>query len=238
MPIAGHPDPGNTPWLLTPFDGCLWSQSGTAAGVVTDPIQKSCLNEAGFGFQDTQNISQNATTMPGGPLMMLACDKLRVVPATVHIPLKEVSNSISTDLIIKKCTLMHHCLQTNFDINTRVASCGLNPHAGEDGKMGEEDSTVIVPAIHQLVSSGINATGPHPADTLFHTKPVKPMMLFWGCIAVSSYPIKNNELFGGVNITFGLDFVRTSPDHTGLDIAGSGVARADNLIAAINMAKD
>ena len=85
----------------------LWSQSGAAAGVVTDPIQKSCLNEAGYGFPGhTEYLSSLATTMPGGPLMMLACDKLRVVPATVHIPLKEVSNSISTDLIIKKCTLM------------------------------------------------------------------------------------------------------------------------------------
>ena len=242
MPIAGHPDPVNAPVVIDAIrQAVLWSQSGTAAGVVTNPIQKSCLNEAGFGFPGhTEYLSSLATTMPGGPLMMLACDKLRVVPATVHIPLKEVSNSISTDLIIKKCTLMHHCLQANFGIQyPRIAICGLNPHAGEDGQMGEEDITVIVPAIHQLVSSGINATGPHPADTLFHTEARETYDAVLGMYHDQVLiPLKTIDFFGGVNITFGLDFVRTSPDHgTGLDIAGSGVARADSIIAAINMAK-
>ena len=242
MPIAGHPDPVNAPVVIDAIrQAVLWSQSGEASGVVTNPIQKSCLTGAGFGFRGhTEYLSSLATTMPGGPLMMLACDKLRVVPATVHIPLKEVSNSISADLIIKKCTLMHYCLQTNFGIQyPRIAICGLNPHAGEDGQMGEEDSKVITPAIHQLVSSGINATGPHPADTLFHAEARETYDAVLGMYHDQVLiPLKTIDFFGGVNITFGLDFVRTSPDHgTGLDIAGSGVARADSLIAAINMAK-
>ena len=241
MPIAGHPDPLNAPTVIDAIRrAVLWSQSGAAAGVVTNPIQKSCLYKSGFSFPGhTEYLSSLATTMTGGPLMMLACNELRVVPATVHIPLNEVPSSITTDLIIEKCTLMHYCLRASFGIKyPRIAVCGLNPHAGEDGRMGQEDGKVIAPAIHQLVSSGINVTGPHPADTLFHTESRKTYDAVLGMYHDQVLiPLKTIDFFGGVNITFGLDFVRTSPDHgTGLDIAGSGVARADSLIAAINMA--
>ena len=242
MPIAGYPDTVNAPVIIDAIrQAVLWSQSGEAAGVVTNPIQKSCLYKAGFSFPGhTEYLSSLATTMPGGPLMMLACDQLRVVPATVHIPLSKVSNSITTGLIIEKCTLMHSCLQTNFGIDyPRIAICGLNPHAGEEGRMGEEDGKTIVPAIHQLVSAGINATGPHPADTLFHAEARENYDAVLGMYHDQVLiPLKTLDFFGGVNITLGLDFVRTSPDHgTGLTIAGSGVARADSLIAAINMAR-
>jgi 4-hydroxythreonine-4-phosphate dehydrogenase len=242
MPIAGHPDSVNAPMVIDAIrQAVLWSQSGTAAGIVTNPIQKSCLYKAGFSFPGhTEYLSSLATTMPGGPLMMLACDKLRVVPATVHIPLKKVPNSITTGLIIEKCALMHYCLQASFGIQyPRIAICALNPHAGEDGRMGEEDGKVILPAIQQLVSSGINATGPHPADTLFHTEARRTYDAVLGMYHDQVLiPLKTIDFFGGVNITLGLDFIRTSPDHgTGLDIAGSGLARADSLIAAINMAR-
>ena len=241
-PIAGQPDPSNAPMVIDAIrQAVLWSQSGAAAGIVTNPIQKSCLYEGGFSFPGhTEYLSSLSTTMPGGPLMMLACDKLRVVPATVHIPLNKVPNSITTGLIIEKCTLMHDCLKANFGIQyPRIAICGLNPHAGEDGRMGEEDRKVILPAIHQLVSSGINATGPHPADTLFHPEARKTYDAVLGMYHDQVLiPLKTIDFFNGVNITLGLDFIRTSPDHgTGLDIAGSGLARADSLIAAINMAK-
>ncbi|MFL2845859.1 MAG: 4-hydroxythreonine-4-phosphate dehydrogenase PdxA [Candidatus Puniceispirillaceae bacterium] len=242
MPIAGHPDPLNAPMVVEAIRrAVLWSKSGAAAGLVTNPIQKSCLYKAGFSFPGhTEYLSSLTTTMPGGPLMMLACNKLRVVPATVHIPLNEVSNSISTNLIIEKCTLMHYCLRTSFGIQyPRIAICGLNPHAGEDGRMGREDGEIIVPAIHKLVASGIDATGPHPADTLFHDEARETYDAVLGMYHDQVLvPIKTIDFFGGVNVTLGLDFVRTSPDHgTGLDIAGRGVARADSLIAAINMAK-
>ena len=172
--------------------------------------------------------------------MMLVCENLRVVPATIHVPLKKVPNFITKDLIIEKCALMHDCLRVNFGIqNARIAVCGLNPHAGEDGQMGEEDSQIIKPAIDQLIAGGINATGPHPADTLFHAKARETYDAVLGMYHDQVLiPLKTIDFFGGVNITLGLDFVRTSPDHgTGLAIAGSGVARADSLIAAINMAR-
>ena len=242
MPIAGHPDPLNAPVVVDAIrQAVLWSQAGIAAGIVTNPIQKSCLYKAGFSFPGhTEYLSSLAKTLPGGPLMMLACDELRVVPATIHIPLTEVANSITTGLIVEKCTLMDFCLKTSFGIQyPRIAICGLNPHAGEDGRMGEEDNEVIVPAIHQLVSCGINVTGPHPADTLFHAKARETYDAVLGMYHDQVLiPLKTIEFFGSVNITLGLDFVRTSPDHgTGLDIAGSGVARADSLIAAIGMAR-
>ena len=242
MPIAGHPDPVNAPMVIEAIrQAVLWTQQGAAAGIVTNPIQKSCLYKAGFSFPGhTEYLSSLAQTMPGGPLMMLASDKLRVVPVTTHIPLNKVPTSVTTGLIIKKCTLMHYCLQTDFGIQSpRIAICGLNPHAGEDGQIGEEDGKVIVPAIHQLVSSGVNATGPYPADTLFHTKARETYDAVLGMYHDQVLiPLKTIDFFGGINITLGLDFVRTSPDHgTGLDIAGSGVARADSLIAAINMAR-
>ena len=242
MPTAGYPDPVNAPMIIEAIrQATLWSQSGEAAGVVTNPIQKSCLYKAGFNFPGhTEYLSSLAATKPGGPLMMLACDKLRVVPATVHIPLHEVSSSINKNLIIEKCTLMHYSLRASFGIKyPRIAICGLNPHAGEAGRMGQEDAKIIVPAIQQLVSSGINATGPHPADTLFHTEARETYDAVLGMYHDQVLiPLKTIDFFGGVNITLGLDFVRTSPDHgTGLDIAGRGVARADSLIAAINMAK-
>ena len=242
MPIAGHPDLVNAPVIIDAIrQAVLWSQSGIAAGIVTNPIQKSCLYEAGFSFPGhTEYLSSLAETMPGGPLMMLACDKLRVVPATVHIPLHKVPNSITVASIIEKCTLMHYCLRASFGIRyPRIAICGLNPHAGEDGRMGKEDNAVIAPAIRQLVSSGINATGPHPADTLFYNEARETYDAVLGMYHDQVLiPLKTIDFFGGVNITLGLDFVRTSPDHgTGLDIAGSGVARADSLIAAIKMAK-
>lgn len=241
-PSAGHPNLLNAPMVIDAIrQAVLWSQSGIASGLVTNPIQKSCLYEAGFSFPGhTEYLSSLATTMPGGPLMMLACDKLRVVPATIHIPLSKVPNFITVGLIIDKCKLMHDCLRTNFGIhNPRIAVCGLNPHAGEGGQLGKEDDEIILPAIHQLSAAGINATGPHPADTLFHAEVLETYDAVLGMYHDQVLiPLKTIDFFGGVNITLGLDFVRTSPDHgTGLDIAGRGSARADSMIAAINMAQ-
>ena len=242
MPVPGRPDPDNAPIVIDAIRQAVsWSQSGTAAGLVTNPIQKASLYEAGFSFPGhTEYLSSLSTTMPGGPLMMLACDDLRVVPATIHIPLRKVPRSITTALIIEKCTLTQKCLRVSFGIDdARIAVCGLNPHAGEDGKMGKEDNDIIKPAIEQLTAEGINVTGPHPADTLFHTEARSTYDVVLGMYHDQVLiPLKTIDFFGGVNITLGLDFVRTSPDHgTGLEIAGDGIARADSLIAAINMAR-
>ena len=206
MPIAGQPESANAPMVIDAIrQAVLWSQSGAAAGIVTNPIQKSCLYKAGFLFPGhTEYISSLAKTMPGGPLMMLACDKLRVVPATVHIPLNKVSNSITTRLIVEKCTLMHHCLQANFGFQyPRIAICGLNPHAGEDGRMGEEDGEVIAPAIRQLLALALALV--HTADTLFHSEARETYDAVLGMYHDQVFiPLKTVDFFGGVNITFGL----------------------------------
>ena len=242
LPVVGCPDTANASQVIEAIRRAVkWCQSGDAAGLVTNPIQKSCLYEAGFTFPGhTEYLASLATTAPGGPMMMLACDDLRVVPATIHIALAEVPNRITTGLIVEKCTLLSDCLRTKFEIShPQIAICGLNPHAGEDGQMGEEDKQIIAPAIRQLVAAGIQATGPHPADTLFHAEARKTYDAVLGMYHDQVLiPIKTIDFFGGVNITLGLNFIRTSPDHgTGLDIAGLGVARADSLIAAIKMAR-
>ncbi|MDC1383592.1 4-hydroxythreonine-4-phosphate dehydrogenase PdxA [Candidatus Puniceispirillum sp.] len=243
MPIAGSPNVANAPQIIEAIrQAVIWCQSGDAAGLVTNPIQKASLYSAGFAFPGhTEYLASLSTTAPpGGPMMMLACDDLKVVPATVHIALNKVPKKITIQLIIEKCTLMHKCLRDQFKISQpRIAICGLNPHAGEDSKMGKEDSQIIVPAIRQLVANGINATGPHPADTLFHTEARKTYDAVLGMYHDQVLtPLKTIDFFGGVNITLGLSFTRTSPDHgTGLDIAGSGIARPDSLIAAIKMAR-
>ena len=172
--------------------------------------------------------------------MMLACDMLRVVPVTVHIPLSAVASSLTPGLIIDKGRLVAHALRTHFAIPyPRLAVCGLNPHAGEQGRMGTEDEAIIAPAINQLRADGIDAMGPYPADTLFHEDARKTYDLVLGMYHDQVLiPLKTLDFFGGVNITLGLDFIRTSPDHgTGFDIAGKGVARPDSLIAAIRAAK-
>ena len=172
-PIASAPDPANAPQVIDSIrQAALWSQSRTAAGIVTNPIQKSSLYDAGFAYPGhTEFLASLSKPIVGAPLMMLACDELRVVPATIHIALNKVPASISTTLIIEKCQLLHCCLKTNFGIdNPHIAVCGLNPHAGENGNMGNEDTQIILPAITKLQAEGVNATGPHPADTLFHSE--------------------------------------------------------------------
>ena len=171
--------------------------------------------------------------------MMLACDMLRVVPVTVHIPLLAVASSLTTELIIDKGRLVAHALRTHFATpSPRLAVCGLNPHAGEQGRIGLEDAAIITPAVDQLRADGIDATGPYPADTLFHEDARKTYDVVLGMYHDQALiPLKTLDFFGGVNITLGLDFIRTSPDHgTGFDIADKGVARPDSLIAAIRTA--
>ena len=242
-PIAGVPDPANAPQVIDAIrQAALWSQSRTAAGIVTNPIQKSSLYDAGFAYPGhTEFLASLSKPVAGAPLMMLACDELRVVPATIHIALNKVPAAISTAMIIEKCQLLHASLKANFGIdNPHIAVCGLNPHAGENGNMGNEDTQIILPAISKLQAEGVNATGPHPADTLFHSEARKTYDAVLGMYHDQVLiPLKTIDFFGGVNVTLGLDFIRTSPDHgTGLDIAGRGIARADSLIAAIKMARN
>ena len=241
-PVFGAPDVANARPVIDAIEtGAKWAQDGTVAAVVTNPIAKATLYDAGFAYPGhTEFLGSIAPVRTGGPAMMLACDMLRVVPVTVHIPLSAVASSLTPDLIIDKGRLVTHALRTHFAIpSPRLAVCGLNPHAGEQGRMGTEDEAIITPAISHLRADGINAMGPYPADTLFHEDARKTYDLVLGMYHDQVLiPMKTLDFFGGVNITLGLDFIRTSPDHgTGFDIAGKGVARPDSLIAAIRTAK-
>ena len=241
-PVLGAPDVANARPVIDAIEiGAKWAQDGTVAAVVTNPIAKATLYDAGFAYPGhTEFLGSIAPVRAGGPAMMLACDMLRVVPVTVHIPLSAVASSLTPELIIDKGRLVANALRTHFAIpSPRLAVCGLNPHAGEQGRMGTEDEAIIAPAISQLRADGIDALGPYPADTLFHEDARKTYDLVLGMYHDQVLiPLKTLDFFGGVNITLGLDFIRTSPDHgTGFDIAGKGVARPDSLIAAIRAAK-
>jgi 4-hydroxythreonine-4-phosphate dehydrogenase len=171
---------------------------------------------------------------------MLAGDGLRVVPATIHIPLRDVVTELTTDDLIAKGRILGEALQRYFGCHPpRIAFCGLNPHAGEDGQFGDEDRRVIAPAVQALCEDGIEATGPHSADTLFHPAARDSYDAVIGMYHDQVLiPLKTIDFDGGVNVTLGLDFIRTSPDHgTAFDIAGTGTARPDSLMAAIRMAR-
>jgi 4-hydroxythreonine-4-phosphate dehydrogenase len=241
-PLAGSPDSQNGQVVIDAISAATdYCQSTAAAGMVTNPIQKSTLYEAGFAFPGhTEFLASKAKIDAGGPMMMLACDALRVVPLTIHVPLAAVPTMISSTAIVTAATLLSKNLQRFFGIDDpHIAICGLNPHAGENGTIGQEDRDIIMPAIADLQAAGVTATGPYPADTLFHeaarARYDAVLGMYHDQVLI---PIKTLDFFGGVNITLGLDFIRTSPDHgTGLDIAGTGTARPDSLIAAINMAR-
>ena len=242
QPTHGHPSPKNAAQIIDSIRSAVnWTRDGVCAAVTTNPIAKAPLLNAGFTHPGhTEFLGTFGPKRPGAPMMMLACDTLRVVPLTVHIPLTDVAGSITTDSIVEACQLLAADLTNYFGVDSpRIAVCGLNPHAGENGKMGREDMDIITPAITALQAMGIDATGPHPSDSLFHDEARKAYDAVLGMYHDQVLiPLKTIDFFGGVNVTLGLDFIRTSPDHgTGFDIAGRGVARPDSLIAALKMAR-
>ena len=240
-PVFGSPNHHNGQIVVESIAAAAkFCRSGSAIGMVTNPIQKSTLYESGFRYPGhTEFLASLGSVDRGGPLMMLASDELKVVPLTVHIPLKDVADSISKQSIITAAQLLDVSLKQFFGLSTpRIAVAGLNPHAGENNNIGNEDQAIIQPAITELQQSGLKVTGPYPPDTLFHKEARKSYDAVIGMYHDQVLiPLKTCSFYGGVNITLGLNFIRTSPDHgTGLDIAGSGTARPDSLIAAINMA--
>ncbi len=215
---------------------------GTAGGVVTNPIQKAILTDFGFKHPGhTEFLAHLAAQggTPPRPVMMLANETLRAVPVTIHIPLAQVPNAVTTELIMDTCRIVHHDLQRRFHIaKPRLAVSGLNPHAGEDGHLGTEDRDVIVPAVNQLAAEGMDVAGPYPADAMFRDTARDGFD-----VAICMYhdqallPVKTLGFHTSVNVTLGLPLVRTSPDHgTALDLAGTDGARPDSLMAAIRMA--
>ncbi len=221
--------------------------SGEAAGVVTCPIQKSSLIAAGFEFPGHTEFLEMLTAsapMPQGrrqgAVMMIAGPDLRTVPLTIHVPVREAANILSTDMIVAKALIVIEALKHDFGIRQpRLAISGLNPHAGEGGAIGTEERDSIAPAVARLREKyGATVSGPHPADTMFHAAAranydAALCMLHDQALI----PAKTLAFHDAVNVTLGLPIVRTSPDHgTALDIAGKDVADASSLIAALKLA--
>ncbi|MEX0645149.1 MAG: 4-hydroxythreonine-4-phosphate dehydrogenase PdxA [Parvularculaceae bacterium] len=226
--------------------------SGAVSGVVTNPIQKASLLAAGFEFPGHTEflgaLTKAAPMSAGpqgarrrGPVMMIAGPSLKTVPVTIHASLTDAIRMLTTDMIVHAATVAAESLVSDFGIaRPRLAVAGLNPHAGEGGKIGTEDRDIVAPAVAQLKAAGIDAVGPLPADTMFHAE---ARARYDAAICIyhdqALIPAKTLAFHEAVNVTLGLPIIRTSPDHgTALDIAGKGIARADSLIAAIRLAAD
>ncbi|MPZ41283.1 MAG: 4-hydroxythreonine-4-phosphate dehydrogenase PdxA [Rhizobiales bacterium] len=240
----GRPDESSAPAALGAIrravaDVC----SGVAAAVVTNPVAKNVLYRSGFtepGHTEyLAKLAEESTGVPAQPVMLLWSPELAVVPVTIHLPLKDVVAKLTTDLIVETGRIVAHDLRFRFGIaKPRLAIAGLNPHAGEQGTLGAEDLAVVEPAVQRLIAEGIDARGPLAADSMFHQAARATYD-----VALAMYhdqaliPIKTLAFEHAVNVTLGLPFVRTSPDHgTAFDIAGTGRADPSSLIAAIQLA--
>jgi len=217
-------------------------KAGQASAVVTNPIAKSVLYQAGFRHPGhTEFLAELAATNGKAPqpVMMLWSPMLAVVPVTIHVSLRDAIRQLSTELIVDTARIVAAGLNKSFALtHPRLALSGLNPHAGEDGSLGTEDKAIVAPAIDILRSEGLDVRGPLPADTMFHEAARKT----YDC-AICMYhdqaliPIKTLAFDDGVNVTLGLPFIRTSPDHgTAFDIAGTGRANPASLVAALRLA--
>lgn len=250
IPVAapvrpGHPDDANAPAIIQAIERAVSDiAAGRARAMVTAPIAKNVLYAAGFEYPGhTEFLAHLAARhWPGcaaHPIMMIASDALRVVPLTIHVPLKDVPPLITRARITEAVRITWQALRHQFGIEApRIAVAGLNPHAGEAGTIGREDADTIAPAIRDLCQEGLAVTGPHSADTLFHAAARRNYDA-----AICMYhdqaliPAKTLAFDEGVNVTLGLPFVRTSPDHgTAFDIAGAGRANPSSLLHAIRLA--
>lgn len=218
------------------------ARSGTASGLVTGPISKACLYAIGFTHPgQTEFVAERCGISAANAVMMLAGPSLRVVPATTHMPLSQVSDRLSVELLVSKGRATAKGLTRNFGIEEpRLAFAGFNPHAGEGGTLGREEIDIIRPAVDALLAEGIRASGPMAADAMFHERSRRNYDAAICCYHDQALiPLKTLHFDDGVNITLGLPIVRTSPDHgTAFDIAGKGCAQPGAMIAAIRTAAD
>ncbi|HEY7998812.1 MAG TPA: 4-hydroxythreonine-4-phosphate dehydrogenase PdxA [Pseudolabrys sp.] len=247
LPITtapGKPDATSAPAAITSIRRAVADvMAGHAAAIVTNPVAKNVLYRSGFAEPGhTEFLARLAAEITGEkmhPVMMLWSAELAVVPVTIHLPLRDAVAMLTTDLVFETGRIVAHDLASRFGIvRPRIAVAGLNPHAGEEGAMGEEDRTIVAPAVARLKAEGIDAIGPLPADTLFHERARTTYD-----VAICMYhdqaliPIKTLAFDRAVNVTLGLPFVRTSPDHgTAFDIAGTGKADPSSLVAALALA--
>jgi 4-hydroxythreonine-4-phosphate dehydrogenase len=239
----GRLDVRNAPYVLATLDAAIdGCQSGRYDAIVTAPVQKSVINDAGIPFSGhTEYLAERTSTAQ--VVMMLAGatphGPLRVALATTHLPLARVSAALSIDALAGSLRILDHDLRLRFGLaHPRIAVAGLNPHAGEAGHLGREEIEVITPAIERVRGEGIDARGPLPADTLFTPTQLQRCDAVLAMFHDQGLPVLKYATFGqGVNITLGLPFVRTSVDHgTALDLAGTGRAHAGSLRAALELA--
>ena len=238
--VSGRPDPANAPAVTASIArAASLALAGSARGVVTNPISKAVLREAGFAYPGHTEYLGALAGAPGAEVMMLAGPSLRVVPVTVHVPLRRAVETLSTEAIVRVARTTRDALRQDFGIAApRLAIAGLNPHAGESGHMGEEEIRTILPAMEILRAEGIETIGPMPPDTMFTPR---ARGLYDAAICMyhdqALIPLKTLDMEHGVNVTLGLPIVRTSPDHgTAFDIAGTGTADPTSLIEAIRLA--
>ncbi|MEQ1890535.1 MAG: 4-hydroxythreonine-4-phosphate dehydrogenase PdxA, partial [Alphaproteobacteria bacterium] len=227
--------------------GVKLTQAGSVSALVTNPIEKAVLYEAGFRHPGHTEFLAELTCAAAPPVMLLTCPAsgkapgLRVALATVHLPLAQVAPNLSRGRIIATAQAAARALIQDFGVAApRLAVAALNPHGGEQGALGREEIAIIAPAVADLRAAGIDCHGPFPADTLFHAEARRK----YDCVICMYHdqaliPLKTIDFARGVNVTLGLDIVRTSPDHgVALDIAGKGIASPASLIAALQMARD
>jgi 4-hydroxythreonine-4-phosphate dehydrogenase len=238
--VPGRTDPANASAVIRSIaDAAKLAMRGEVGGVVTNPINKAALYDAGFAHPGHTEFLAELTGSTDQPIMMLACPQLRVVPVTVHASLRRAIAMLDTQAIVTATRITAAALKRDFAIpRPRLAIAGLNPHAGEQGALGEEEATIIAPAIEALRAEGLDVSGPWPPDTMF-TVAARARY----DVAICMYhdqaliPLKTLDMHHGVNVTLGLSIVRTSPDHgTAFDIAGRGTADPSSLIAALDLA--
>ena len=240
----GRPDQSSAPAAIASIRRAVADvMRGAAAAVVTNPVAKNVLYKFGFAepghTEFLAKLAQETTGQVLRPVMLLWSPELAVVPVTIHLPLKEIFKELTTELIVETGRIVAHDLRTRFQLaRPRLSIAGLNPHAGEEGTLGEEDHAIVAPAVAQLAAEGIEAHGPLPADSMFHEAARASYD-----VALCMYhdqaliPIKTLAFDHAVNATLGLPFVRTSPDHgTAFDIAGTGRADPASLVAALRLA--
>jgi 4-hydroxythreonine-4-phosphate dehydrogenase len=242
--IAGHPDAKHAHSIIEAIEHSVNAvKHGKARALVTNPIAKYVLKETGFAHAGHTEFLAALCAKKGEPsplpVMMIWSEALAVVPLTIHEPLKNVPALITAEHLTATAYIIVHAMRTHFGIaQPRIAVAGLNPHAGENGTMGDEENSIISPAIRHLQEQGMRITGPHSADTLFHEAARKTYD-----VALCMYhdqaliPVKTLAFDTGVNVTLGLPIIRTSPDHgTAFSLAGTGKANAASFIAALNLA--
>jgi len=246
VPLAAPVTPGqlavaNAPGVLAMLDAAIdGALAGSFAAIVTAPVQKSIINDAGIPFTGHTEYLADRTGTPR-VVMLLAGGGMRVALATTHLPLKDVAAAIQPDMLVETLDILERALREQFGIAApRIVVTGLNPHAGEGGHMGREEIEAITPAIARLQARGVAVSGPYPADTLFHPRHLEGADAVLAMYHDQGLPVLKYASFGqGVNVTLGLPLIRTSVDHgTALDLAGSGTADIGSMLAAIELAHD